>query len=80
MTLKIGTSAENSLVFKPQFHLLKDSETWSDLTPTMANISAQIELSNFTGGLYSQKFVQTPRGSFSKENSKCYLRVLNLWI
>ena len=38
MTLKIGTSGENSAVFKPYFPLQKDSETLSDLTPTMANI------------------------------------------
>jgi hypothetical protein len=38
MTFKIRTSGKNSLVFKPHFHLLKDYETLSDLTPTMANI------------------------------------------
>ena len=38
ITLKIGTSGKNSAVFKPHFPLLKDSETWYDLTPTTVNI------------------------------------------
>ena len=41
MTLKIGTSGENSLVFKPHFHLLEDYERPTWLNPDRSSVFKQ---------------------------------------